>query len=630
MSLGPGAIPSTASRDCTSRTCADDDRFESDGFFTEIRKKFISTIESDNENSQDSFEYKDPLQTNFVLKSQKRLIFKPKNKKLLSLKENQIANESTYPCFPISQDQLAADKDETHNDPLPPNYEFTCIKVSRDKLYMRNDNLLLFIPADCKLTTETGRELIQTNRLIYTDIQNETPENLEVGNVLVIKYEDNYVFNLIVKQSFDSKPYHKDIIAALWALKYAMEELKIESISVSRVGNGLNQVSWPTIEKEFRELFGQENYKITVCYGEIETPAEEDRGRIISEYHSSVTGGHKGSTKTYERIRENFYWPGMRHEIRKFVRECNDCKLNKTVRIKTKLPMQITDTPSEAFEKIEIDIVGPLPETEQKNKYILTIQDNLTKYSDGIPLRSTDSQTVASAFAENFITRFGCPKVIHTDQGSDFTSQVMKTFMKIFKIKQLKSTAFHPQSLGSLERSHHVLIQYLKTYCQKADWDRWLPFAFFSYNTSKHEGTGFSPHELIFGKPARIPSEFSKDQLPLTYNLYLKTLAEKLVETQGKAQVRLRAAKERSKRYYDKKLNSQNYLAGDPVYLQKNTKISKLDSAYSGPYKVVRILNDCNVELDLGRGKSKIVHVNRLRPQTIKIFLDSESNKTTD
>ena len=108
--------------------------------------------------------------------------------------------------------------------------------------------------------------------------------------------------------------------------------------------------------------------------------------------------------------------------------------------------MKNTDTPSEVFEKIEIDIVGQLPETEQKNKYILTIQDNLTKYFNGIPLRSTDSQTVASAFAENFITRFGCPKVIHTDQGSDFTSQVMKTFTKIFKIKQLKSTAFHPPS----------------------------------------------------------------------------------------------------------------------------------------------------------------------------------------
>ena len=81
-----------------------------------------------------------------------------------------------------------------------------------------------------------------------------------------------------------------------------------------------------------------------------------------------------------------------------------------------------------------MDIEGPLTQTEYGNKYILTIQDNLTKYSDAIPLRSTESIVIASAFAENFITRFGCPHVIRTDQGSNFTSKVMTTFCRIFKI----------------------------------------------------------------------------------------------------------------------------------------------------------------------------------------------------
>ena len=200
----------------------------------------------------------------------------------------------------------------------------------------------------------------------------------------------------------------------------------------------------------------------------------------------------------------------------------------------------------------------------------------------------------------------------------------MATFCRIFKIKHLRSTPFHPQALGSLERSHHVLIQYLKNYCEKTNWDRWLRFALFSYNTSKHEGTGFTPHELIFGKVAQIPSEFSKCQLPLTYNLYLKTLAEKLVKTQDEARERLHAAKERSKLYYDKKLNTQTYKIGDPVYLQKNTKSSKLDPEYSGPYKIIQIFNDNNAELDLGKQKTRIVHMNRLRPQTLKIFPDPQ------
>ena len=109
----------------------------------------------------------------------------------------------------------------------------------------------------------------------------------------------------------------------------------------------------------------------------------------------------------------------------------------------------------------------------------------------------TQSTTIAKALAENFISRFGCPQIIHTDQGSNFTSQIMSTFCKIFKVKQIQSTAFHPQSLGSLERSHHVFIQYLKIYCQKSNWDRWLRFAIFSYNTSTHEFLFLKTYEKI-------------------------------------------------------------------------------------------------------------------------------------
>ena len=535
-------------------------------------------------------------------------------------------------CYPISQTdsplqeefQISQNENEifhTNEDNQINKFDSTFIQHSKDKLYMRNDHLGLFISADCVLTTETARELIQMKRINYDHLKIENFQNLQVGNVIVHKYENFYTFYLIIKENFDSKIYTTDLLKTLTGLKYAMDALEVTHISISRIGNGLNQISFPFIEKELKKIFVDRSYIITVCYGEIETPSDNDRSEIIKEYHSSTVGGHKGSNKTYNRIRENFYWPNMREEIRDFVRNCGKCKENKLVRIKTKLPMRITDTPSEAFEKIEIDIVGPLPETGNKNKYILTIQCNLTKYSDAIPLPDTQSTTIATALAENFISRFGCPQIIHTDQGSNFTSRIMSTFCKIFKVKQIQSTAFHPQSLGSLERSHHVLIQYLKIYCQKSNWDRWLRFAIFSYNTSTHESTGFTPHELIFGKKANIPSEFSKQQIPLTYNLFLKTLYDKIVETQSQAKTRLESAKEKAKKYYDQKLNTQQYSLNDMVYLL-NQKSSKLDKEYLGPYKVVSILNDFNVEIDLGKGKTKIVHMNRLRPQALQIFPD--------
>ena len=90
--------------------------------------------------------------------------------------------------------------------------------------------------------------------------------------------------------------------------------------------------------------------------------------------------------------------------------------------------MKITDTPRKAFDKIQIYIVGPLPITEQGNRYILTVLDCLTKYSDAIALKTINSVSVACALAENVICRFGCPRIIHTDQGSNFLSQIMRSF----------------------------------------------------------------------------------------------------------------------------------------------------------------------------------------------------------
>ena len=97
--------------------------------------------------------------------------------------------------------------------------------------------------------------------------------------------------------------------------------------------------------------------------------------------------------------------------------------------------MRITTTPSEAIEILEMDIVGPLPVTIAGNKYILTLQCNLTKYSDALPISDMTAEMVATALVHDFITRFGCPEAIKTDQGSNFQSSLMQKVAKIFKIK---------------------------------------------------------------------------------------------------------------------------------------------------------------------------------------------------
>ena len=388
---------------------------------------------------------------------------------------------------------------------------------------------------------------------------------------------------------------------------------RVNSISISKTGNTIDDVPWHEVETIIENTFKGTNFTVNVCSAEIKYPEKEEQLKIITEYHESVVGGHQGMARLFNRIRENFYWVGMRKQINDFVRSCPICQKTKLTRIKTVQPLKITDTPQYFLDKVQMDIVGPMPITNKGNRYLLTLQDNLTKYVEAIPLPCIDAVTVALALAENFICRYGCPKSVHTDLGSNFTSKVMKTFSEIFKIKQIRSTAYHPESLGSLERSHATLVEYLKIYCDKRDWDEWMRYCIFSYNTSKHQSTGFTPHELVFGTKARIPSEFTNEKIEKTFIDYLDSLLTKLVTTQATAAENLEKAKQKNKDYYDQKLNPVNFKVNDLVILQKEPKHGKLDDDGLGPFEITRIFDDLNAEIKLTPTTFKIVHTNKLK-----------------
>lgn len=490
----------------------------------------------------------------------------------------------------------------------------TCITTSKDSITMGKGHVVHFISADCNPDSSVTQELIKAKLFNPQDLRNE---NLEIGETITFTHNGRYIFNLIIKKNYQDRTFLNNISKAISALKNAMEALKVECVKVAKIGNNLEDLSWISIEQIFRQVFAKTNMKIKICSYETITPPKSDREKIIKEYHESTVGGHKGVSKTHWRIRENFYWENMKTDVQNYIRHCKDCQLNKLIRVKTKLPMTITDTPKGPFEKIQIDIVGPFPLTERKNKYILTIQDNFSKFADAIPLSQIDSITIAYSLAEQFISRYGCPRVIHTDRGSNFTSKVMQTFCKIFKIEKITSTAFHPQSLGSLERSHHTLVEYLKQFGHKQNWDLWLRFAMFSYNNTVHESTGFTPYTLVYGKEANIPTSFVKNAPPPTYVDYLIDLYRRLADVQSKATERLNQAKEKTKRYYDAKANPVNFKVGDMVLLLKKHKVNKLkdklEQEYTGPHQIEQIIGNTNAYVRLAPNKYKMVHLNQLK-----------------
>lgn len=204
----------------------------------------------------------------------------------------------------------------------------------------------------------------------------------------------------------------------------------------------------------------------------------------------------------------------------------------------------------------------------------------------------------------SFISQFGIPKTILTDQGTNFTSELFKQTCNLLKIKQLWSTPYHPQTQGALEISHSTFKEYLKSFVneEQNNWPRFVYTAMLTYNTTIHSTTNFTPYELVFGHKPYIPSSIYETSLEPTYNSYLRMLQQRLRISREKAFENILKSREISKAYYDKHTRPVKYKAGDMVYVKNHLRLRKaLSPIWKGPFKVVRINGNNTLTLLVNR-----------------------------
>jgi len=160
------------------------------------------------------------------------------------------------------------------------------------------------------------------------------------------------------------------------------------------------------------------------------------------------------------------------------------------------------------------------------------------------------------------VLEHGIPEKILTDQGTNFLSEIFKNTCKLLKIDKIQTTAYHPESNGALERSHRTLAEYLRHYINKdqTDWDEWVPYAMFAYNTTPHTATGYTPFELTYEHQAKLPTALTKPPKP-TYNYddYAQELKERLRVTTQLAKEHIKKEKAKAKQQYDKKAEKIKY-----------------------------------------------------------------------
>lgn len=271
-----------------------------------------------------------------------------------------------------------------------------------------------------------------------------------------------------------------------------------------------------------------------------------------------------------------------------------------------------TNTPVRPMDVVAMDLIGPLELTENGNRYALTLQCELSKYLIMKPVPNKEAKTIARALVENAILVYGPMKELKTDQGTENVNEIMREILDLLRVEHKQSTAYHPQTIGALERTHRVLNEYLRTFMQsdRHQWDHWLPYFSFAYNTTPHTAHDYTPFELMFGRQPKIQPNVMQSLDPLyNYDSYSKELKYGLQIAWKRAHNLLDIDK-RNRIDKQTKINSLDLNVGDSVKLLEENR-HKLDSHYTGPYTVTAV-NGPNVTITNGR-TSNTVHKNRLK-----------------
>ena len=356
---------------------------------------------------------------------------------------------------------------------------------------------------------------------------------------------------------------------------------------------------------------------------QVVTPTQY-REEILRLAHESPMGGHLGVRKTLDRVRHHFYWPNVLKDVLNFCRVCHTCQVVGKPNAKIPVaPLKPIPAVGEPFSRVIIDCVGPLPRSKSGNEYLLTIMDSVTRFPEAIPMRNITAKSVIKALIK-FFTTFGLPRVVQSDQGSNFTSNLFRQVLKELGIKHQISAAYHPESQGALERFHQTLKNMIRTYCFQNDkqWDEGVPLLLFAAREVVQESLGFSPFELIFGHVVRGPLNVLKEKM-LDKSVdshtdvlsFVSSFRERLFQTREVARKGLECSQKKMKTWYDAKARFRHFRENDQVLVLLPIQGS-LQARYCGPYSILKRLNEVDyiVSTPDRKKSTQLCHINMLKP----------------
>ena len=328
--------------------------------------------------------------------------------------------------------------------------------------------------------------------------------------------------------------------------------------------------------------------------------------------------GHLGRQRTLKPIRRCFWWPSVT-KVADYCRTCVECQ--KLVRQGQKVPLVPMPIIGEPFERIAMDTIGPLPKTAAGKQFVLVISDYTTRYPEAYVMTTITATSVAEKLMDLF-SRHGVPREILTNQGTNFMSELLQELHKLLRIKSIRTSPYHPQTDGLVERFNQTLKQMLKKVLMtdRRSWDKLLPLVLFAYHEVPQEATGFSPFELIYSRDVKglldilkeewIPTEDTNEDVA-TYVTH-----ERMKNAQQLVQEHLKQDQQQQKTWYDHKPRDMKIEVGDQVLLLLPDRDSqkKFMRKWQSPFKIKHKHGRVNYEVIIdSEGNTKVYHINLLK-----------------
>ena len=351
------------------------------------------------------------------------------------------------------------------------------------------------------------------------------------------------------------------------------------------------------------------------------------RNLVLKQLHDEM--GHLGADRVTSLVRDRFYWPYLQRDIERYITQECTCLKDKRPNVAQKAPLQPIIT-TEPFELVSLDFLH-LEKSKGGYEYILVIMDHYTRFAQAYATRNKSAKTAADKLFNDFILRFGFPRKIHHDQGREFENRLFDQLHQYSRIAKSRTTPYHPQGNGQVERFNRTLLGMLRTLSseEKQNWRDHLNKVVHAYNCTRQAATGYSPFYLLFGRSPRLPIDVAfglqnaEDGVAAnTPEDYAQKWQERMRQAYDIASRHIEQAAAQRKRRYDTRATSAPLHPGDRV-LVKNVVPpggpGKLQSYWQETvHRVISQKNDSipvyEVEPENGKGRVKILHRNLLLP----------------